>query len=140
LDVVCEGFERVGQLADEVTAYAAIEEFLYAGDGLGRGELGVDCYVAVFVFEECEFVSFGELGDQVEDKGWDVLGGVREVEGGSGVVTGLSRSQESGDDGDGYHGAKRVLCAGRLKTMKLLRKVSFQYYAYAPLESSSPYR
>jgi hypothetical protein len=37
-------------LADEIAAYAAIEEFLDARDGLGRGELGVDSDVAVLVF------------------------------------------------------------------------------------------
>lgn len=34
--------EGVGELADEVAADAAVEEFAYAGDGLGGGELGVD--------------------------------------------------------------------------------------------------
>jgi hypothetical protein len=63
-------------LPDEVAAYASIEKFLDARDGLRRGKLRVDGYVAVFVFEEREFVGFGELGDQVEDEGWEGLGGV----------------------------------------------------------------
>jgi hypothetical protein len=50
-------------LPDEVAAYASVEQFLDARDGLRRGELRVDGYVAVFVFEEREFVGFGELGD-----------------------------------------------------------------------------
>jgi hypothetical protein len=74
LDVACEGREGVGELADEVAAYAAIEQFLDAGDGGGRGERGIDGDVAVFVFEEGEFVGGGELGDEVEDEGCVVLG------------------------------------------------------------------
>jgi hypothetical protein len=50
-------------LAHEVAAYAAVEEFLDAGNGLGRGELGVDCDITVFILEEGEFVGFWKLGD-----------------------------------------------------------------------------
>jgi hypothetical protein len=48
---------------------------LHTGDGGGRGERGIDGDVAVFVFEEGEFVRGGELGDKVEDEGCDVLAG-----------------------------------------------------------------
>jgi hypothetical protein len=41
---------------------------LDTGDGLRRCELGVDCYVAVFVFQEREFVGLRELWYQVEDE------------------------------------------------------------------------
>jgi hypothetical protein len=50
---------------------------LDARDGGGRGERGIDGDVAVFVFEEGEFVGGGELGDEVEDEGCDVLAGDR---------------------------------------------------------------
>lgn len=55
--------ECVAELADEVAADASVEEFADAGDRLCGGELGVDGDVAVFVFEEGEFVGWGELGD-----------------------------------------------------------------------------
>lgn len=61
--------ERVAELADEVAADAAVEEFADAGDGGGCGELGVDCDVAEFVFEEGESVGWRELGDEVEEEG-----------------------------------------------------------------------
>lgn len=60
-----EGSEGVGQLPHEVAAYAAVEKLLDAGDGGGGGELGIDGDVAVFVFEEGEFVCGRELGDEV---------------------------------------------------------------------------
>lgn len=46
--------ERGTQLANEVAADAAIQEFADAGDGGGRGELGVHSEVAEFVFKEGE--------------------------------------------------------------------------------------
>lgn len=54
-------------MPDEVTAYTAIEELLYARNCLRRCELRVDCDVSVFVLEECEFVGLWELRNQVED-------------------------------------------------------------------------
>ena len=38
--------EGGGELADEVAADAAIEEFVDGGDGGRGGELGVYCYIA----------------------------------------------------------------------------------------------
>jgi uncharacterized glyoxalase superfamily protein PhnB len=55
-------------LADEVAAYASIEQFLDTGDRCGGCEGCVDFYVAVFVFEEREFVGLGELGDEVQNE------------------------------------------------------------------------
>jgi hypothetical protein len=50
---------------------------LDARDGRGRGEGGIDGDVAIFVFEEGEFVSGRELGDEIEDEGCE---GVRWLE------------------------------------------------------------
>lgn len=43
-------------MADEVAAYAAVEQFTDTGDGRGGRELGVDGEVAKFVLEESEAV------------------------------------------------------------------------------------
>lgn len=48
--------EGIGELTDEIAAYAAIEEFLDARYGRGGGELCVDFYVAVFILQERKFV------------------------------------------------------------------------------------
>lgn len=64
-----EGGQGVGELADEVAADAAVEEFADAGDGGGGGEARVDGEVAEFVFQQGEFVGGGELGEEVEDEG-----------------------------------------------------------------------
>jgi hypothetical protein len=46
-------------LTNEVTAYAAVEEFLDTRDCGGGGERCVDFYVAVFVLEKSKLVGLG---------------------------------------------------------------------------------
>lgn len=87
-----EFFKRGRELADEVAANAAVEEFLYAGDGGGGGQLRVDGEIAEFVFEEGEAVGgVGglELGEKGEDEG------------------GFAGAEEAGEDSDWNGGGRK---------------------------------
>jgi hypothetical protein len=80
LDVGRELLQSVRELAYKIAAYAAVEQLLDAGNGLGRGQLRVDGDIAVFVLEERELVVLGQLLYQVQDQGCDVSADMAKID------------------------------------------------------------
>jgi len=54
-------FQGIAELADKVAAYAAIEEFLDAGDSLRGCELRIDRDVAKFILQKRKAVGRWQL-------------------------------------------------------------------------------